>query len=99
MIMKTIIEKNWYRTDVFEQVTEVPDGYSVWPIGRENFQHERCVPLAKDGKNEEEWQRNIDVTSLKYIEVKSEELALRLLKEAIRRGCDKARFYEIVNEY
>lgn len=97
--MKTIVEKNWLRTDVFEQVTEVPDGYFVWPIGRQNFRHERCVPLAKDGKNEEEWQCNIDVTSLKYIEVASEELALRLLDEAIRRGCDKERFYEIVNEY
>lgn len=97
--MKTIVDKKWYRTDVFEQVTEVPDGYSIWPIGRENFRHERCVPLAKDGKNEEEWQCNIDVTSLKYIEVASEELALRLLGEAIRNGCDKERFYEIVNEY
>ena len=97
--MKTIVETNWLRTDVFEQVTEVPDGYSGWPIGRQNFRHERCVPLAKDGRNEEEWQCNIDVTSLKYIEVASEGLALRLLDEAIRRGCDKKRFYEIVNEY
>ena len=97
--MKTIVEKNWLRTDVFEQVAEVPEGYSVWPIGRQNFRHERCVPLAKDVKNEEEWQCNIDVTSLKYIEVASEGLALRLLDEAIRRGCDKKRFYEIVNEY
>ena len=97
--MKTIVEKNWLRTDMFEQVAEVPDGHFVWAIGRQNFRHERCVPLAKDGKNEEEWQCNIDVTSLKYIEVASEELALRLLDEAIRRGCDKERFYEIVNEY
>lgn len=97
--MKTIVEKNWLRTDVFEQVTEVPDGYSVWPIGRQNFRHEKCVPLAKDGRNEEEWQCNIDVTSLKYIEVASEGLALRLLGEAIRRGCDKNRFYEILNEF
>lgn len=97
--MNTIVDKKWYRTDVFEQVTEVPYGYYVWAIGRQNFRHERCVPLAKAGKNEEEWQCNIDVTSLKYIEVKSEELAMRLLGEAIRNGCDKKRFYEIVNEY
>ena len=97
--MKTIVEKNWLRTDVFEQVAEVPDWYFVWPIGRQNFRYERCVPLAKDGKNEEEWQCNIDVTSLKYIEVESEELALRLLDEAIRRGCDKEKFYEIVNAH
>lgn len=97
--MKTIVDKKWYRTDVFEQVTEVPDGYSVWGIGRQNFRHEKCVPLAKAGKNEEDWQNNIDVTSLKYIEVASEELALRLLDEAIRYGCDRGKFYEIVNEY
>ena len=93
--MKTIVDKNWYRTDVFEQVTEIPDGYFVWPIGRQNFRHERCVPLAKDGR----LKYNINVTSLKYIEVASEELALLLLDEAIRHGCDEEKFYEIVNEY
>ena len=95
--MEKIIEKRSYRTDVFEPVTEVPFGYSVWAIGRHNFQHEKCVPLAKDGHNEYDWQRNIDTKSLKYIMVDSEELALRLLDEAIRHGCDRERFYEIVN--
>lgn len=95
--MEKIIEKRSYRTDVFEPVTEVPFGYSVWAIGRHNFKHERCVPLAKDGHNEYDWQRNIDTKSLKYIMVDSEEIALRLLDEAIRHGCDRDRFYEIVN--
>jgi hypothetical protein len=39
----------------------------------------------------------IDPKSLKYIMVDSEEIALRLLDEAIRHGCDRERFYEIVN--
>lgn len=95
--MNAIIDKKWYRTDKFEPATEVPFGYSVWPIGRENFKHERCVPLCKPGRNEYEWQMNIDTSSLKYIEVESEELALRILQEAIRHGCDRDRFYEIVN--
>lgn len=94
--METIIDRKWYRTDRFEPVTEVPFGYCVWPIGRENFKHERCVPLCKSGHNVYAWQQNIDITSLKYIEVESEELALRLLEEAIRHGCDRKRFYEIV---
>ena len=96
--MEKIIQTNSYgRIDVYEPVTEVPFGYFVWPIGRHNFKHERCVPLAKDGHNEYAWQRNIDTKSLKYITVDSEELALRLLDEAIRHGCDRDRFYEIVN--
>ena len=94
--MKTIIDKKWYRTDVFEPVTEVPDGYFVWAIGRQNFKYKKCVPLAKSGENDEEWQRNVDITSLKYIEVAPEKTALRLLDEAIKKGCDKKRFYEIV---
>ena len=92
-----IIDTKRYRTDVFERVEEVPFGYFVWNIGRQNFRHEKCVPLAKWGHNEYKWQRNIDVDSLKYIEVGTEELALRLLDEASKHLCDRERFYEIVN--
>ena len=95
--METIIDKKYGRTDRFEPVTEVPFGYSVWNIGRHNFPHEKCVPLCKLGKNVYKWQRNIDPDSLKYIVVESEELALRILKEAGRKGVDRDRFYEIVN--
>ena len=92
-----IIDKKRYRKDVFERVEEVPFGYFIWNIGRENFPHKKCVPLAKWGHNEYKWQRNIDVNSLKYIEVETEELALRLLDEASEHLCDRERFYEIVN--
>lgn len=95
--MEKIVDKKWYRTDVFEPVTEVPDGYFVWPIGRHNFQYERCVPLAKLIPSEYDWQRNVDIHSLKYIMVESEELALRLLEEAVRHGCEREKFYKIIN--
>ena len=95
--MKTIIDKTWYRTDVFEPVTEVPFGYFVWAIGRQNFPHERCIPLAKLGFNKEPWQRNIDVKSLKYIMVDTEDVALQILDEASLKGVSRERFYEIVN--
>ena len=92
--MEKIIQTNDYgRIDVYEPVTEVPFGYFVWAIGRHNFKYERCVPLAKEGKG----KYHVDISKLKYIMVDSEELALRLLDEAIRHGCDRYRFYEIVN--
>ena len=95
--METIIDKKSFRTDRFEPVTEFPRGYLVWNIGRANFQHEKCVPLCKLGFNPDRWSRNIDIKSLKYIEVESEELALRILKEAGLKEIDRQRFYEIVN--
>ena len=95
--METIIDKRWYRTDKFEPVTEIPFGYSVWNIGRDNFPHERCIPLAKHWHNTYSWQRNIDLTTLKYIMVETEELALRIMEEASLHGVSRERFYEIVN--
>jgi len=95
--MKTIIDKKYGREDRFEPVTEFPFGYEVWNIGRHNFPHEKCIPLCKDGYNPEPWMRNIDLSSLKYIVVESEELALRILNEAIQHGVNRKRFYEIVN--
>lgn len=92
--MERIVDRTWYRTDVFEPVAEVPFGYYVWAIGRENFQHERCVPLARDGKE----KNHIDPRKLKYIKVESEKIALRLLREAVEHGCDRDRFYKIIQE-
>jgi hypothetical protein len=96
--MKTIIDNTfWGRADVFEPAEEFPFGYSVWNIGRQNFPHERCIPVCKPGRNEYSWQRNIDTTTLKYVMVESEELALRILNEAGEKEIDRDRFYEIVN--
>lgn len=95
--MEVIIDKKFGREDKFEPVTEVPFGYSVWAIGRRNFPHEKCIPLCKLGYNPERWMRNIDTNSLKYIVVETEEIALRILEEAVQHGVDRDRFYEIVN--
>ena len=94
--METIIQKHWYRTDKFEPVKDFPHGYFVWNIGRRNFPYEKCVPLAKYGVNEEPWQMNVDLDTLKYIKVKTEDLALRILKAAGKDIVGKDRFYEII---
>ena len=97
---KAIIDVKYGRVDIFERVEEFPAGYFVWNIGRQNFAHEKCVPLAKDGYNPESWMRNIDPDNLKYIEVESEELALMIINKSghcNRFGADK--FYKIVKEY
>lgn len=94
--MEDIIDKSYGRTDVFKAVTEVPVGYFVWNIGRHNFPYEKCVPLAKRGTAEYDWQEPVDISSLKYIKVDSEETALKILDEAARRGCDRDKFYKIV---
>lgn len=92
--MEKIEEKKFGRIDTFVKVDEVPDGYVIWNIGRHNFEHPKCVPLCKSSLD-----YSVDTNTLKYIEVDSEELALRLLKEASYHGCDKKKFYEIVDEY
>lgn len=93
--MHAIKDTNRYgRVDTFEPVTEIPIGYSVWNIGRQNFPHERCIPLAKEGEK----KYHVDLSSLKYIMVDTEKLALRILKEAGYKGVDRERFYEIINE-
>lgn len=82
-----------YRTDVFAKVEEWKDDYYVWPIGRENFPFECWLPLCKDGRNEYEWQRNIDTNNLEAIKVKNEEVALACLDAAIRGLCNTKEDY------
>ncbi len=94
VVKKVVIQDGAHR---FEPVDEFPSGYEVWNIGRKNFPHERCIPLARDKKSEYDWQCLIDPTTLKYIVVETEELALRILKEASRRGIDRKRFLEMTN--
>lgn len=96
--METIIDKVWpYPTHIYERVEEIPFGYIVWNIGRDNFPHERSIPLAKPGYNGSKW--HIDPNSLKYIVVNNEELALKIIEEAKEKTVKRERFYEIVKEY
>ena len=85
---------------MFEIVTEWPANYYVWAIGREHFPLVGWLPLAKDGRNTESWQRNIDSDHLKAIKVDSEAAALACLKAAIR-GTAKTRedYQKILKEY
>lgn len=79
-----------HKGDDFEVVSECPDGYFVWNIGREHFPFERMLPLAQYDKSGEEWERRVDRKSLKALEVRSEECALEVLKVAGHREVDKA---------
>lgn len=73
------VDKNWYRTDVFEIVDTFPAGYVVWAIGRDNFPHEGYIPLAKStGKF------TVSTDGLKALKMESEEIALHVLKMAIQ---------------
>ena len=92
------VSSDYRKAHVFIKVNEWPDGYYVWPIGREHFQFEGWLPLCKDGKNEYEWQRNIDTEHLKAIKVKSEEVALRCLDAAIKGECNtKEDYIKLIN--
>lgn len=96
--MQTIIDKFFNMpTHTFEQVTEFPDGYVVWNIGRQNFPHERCIPLAKPLAISGDMKYHIDPNTLKYIEAETEELALQVIEEAKRHEINRKRFYEIIN--
>jgi len=92
------ISASYIKSDTFIKVNEWSDGYYVWPIGREHFQFEEWLPLCKDGKNEYEWQRNIDTEHLKAIKVKSEDVALRCLDAAIKGECKtKEDYIKLIN--
>lgn len=95
--MKTIIDRFFnVPTHIYEQVTEFPYGYEVWNIGRANFPHERCIPLAKPLATSGDERYYIDPESLKYIEVESEELALRIIEEAKRKEVNREKFLKML---
>lgn len=95
---KYFITASYNKSDTFIKVDEWPEGYYVWPIGRHHFQFEGWLPLCTDGKNEFDWQRNIDAEHLKAIKVKSEEVALRCLEAAISGECKtKEDYIKLIN--
>ena len=81
---------NGYGTEHrFKVVDEIPSGYQIWNIGRSNFPFEKMIPLCECLKD---YQINPD-TLLAY-ECKSEEIALKLLKEAGRKTVNVKRILE-----
>lgn len=99
MANSSYIEDHKYgRTDRFEIVSEWPNGYQVWNIGRANFPHPFYIPLCKLGYNPEPWMRNVDTNSLKAFKCESEEVALKCLKKASQNGCDYEDYLKIISE-
>ena len=95
---KEIIE-NWHgRIYRYAIVDEIPDGYFVWSVGRQNFPLEGWLPLARMGKNKYDWQCNIDPNHLLAINIHDEAKALACLKAA-SRGTAKTKedFLKIIN--
>ena len=91
--MEKIIDTNYGRTDEFEVVTEWPrGGYTIWNIGRKNFQHPGYLPLAQPMKENKYWVR---LDTLKALRGEDEDLCLAALREAGKRGCDEEKFNQI----
>lgn len=93
---KFLITEDYWNRDEFEIVNEFPQGYLVWPIGRENFPFPGYLPLAKPGR----MPYHIKRSELKTVKI-DEELADRILVEAVRGTygtIDKITFEEIINQ-
>lgn len=85
--------------DSYEIVDEFPDGYVVWNIGRQNFDHPCFIPLAKPDPDRE---YGILRTELKALKVESEDLALYIMDRAIKGSRlpeDKKWFDRVVRQY
>lgn len=94
LIMETIKDETYGRE--FKPEKEFPYGYFVWNIGRHNFPHERCIPLARRGSDE--W--HVDVNDLRYIMVDTEELALYIIGQAGRKGfVDRTKFNLLIKRF
>ena len=88
------VSSNYRKADVFIKVDEWPDGYYVWPIGRQNFQFEGWLPLCKDGN----LKHTVNTNALKAIKVRSEDVALRCLDAANKGECKtKGDYIKLIN--
>lgn len=75
----------------FEIVNELPHGYKIWNIGRENFKFEKYIPLCKTYNG-----CCVDIKTLKAFKVPSEELALKLMDISITKGLSDKKLREMV---
>lgn len=71
----------------FAVITDFPNGYEVWNIGRANFPHEGYLPLCQTDGN-----YHIIPSTLKSLYVGDEDFCLRVMTEASRRGCNKTKY-------
>lgn len=82
------------RQDVFAIVDEFPAGYRVWNIGRKNFPFAGYVPLCRV----KEGDYHVVLDELCAIKCASEDIALRVLKNAGRRTVSRKQFYQMNQE-
>jgi hypothetical protein len=94
--MTTLTSKTMHSTHTFEVVETFPAGYSVWNIGRKNFNFECYLPLAKPKPSKYPFQKCIDPETLKAIKVKDEKTALKILNLSSCGVVDKSRFRELI---
>lgn len=89
--VKTIqVKRRTYR--VVNSVLDVPMGYVIWNIGRHNFPLEGYVPMCRANQD-----FSIDVTTLCAVPCKSEEQALEIMKNSMRKGTITA--YDLIAKY
>lgn len=96
--MEKFVDKKWFRTDVYDIVDQFPEGYIVWNIGRQNFNHPEYIPLALPDPEQE---FHVLTKGLKALKVESEELAKFIMDKAIKGVHDpnKTWFDEIVKKF
>lgn len=80
---------------VFEIVDSFPDGYEVWNIGRGNFPFREFVPIVEPHPD---IPYHVCTHNMKAIKCDSEETALSVMREAFRKGVDKAKFIKLTNK-
>lgn len=94
--MKTIIDINHGREDVFVVVNEWPiGGYTVWNIGRANFPHKGYIPLVQEGSQ----RYHVNLNTMRALYVGDERLCLKVLRYAGHYECDENKFNELKQEY
>ena len=77
----------------FEIVNELPHGYKIWNIGRENFKFEKYIPLCQTYNG-----CSVNVNTLKAFKVSSEEFALELMDISITKGLSDKKLKELIFE-
>lgn len=92
--METIKDTRFGRTDVFTEVDVFPWSYEVWNIGRHNFPHPCCIPLARPIG-----EYNVSLENLKFIKVETEELALEIMRHSAIGTVTREVFDKICKSY
>lgn len=92
--MKKFVDNNGYgTTHTFKIVSEFPNGYIIWNIGRRNFPHDGYIPLCVADES-----YHIDPNTLKALKVANEDFALFLLKEAGKRPIDREKYFKLATK-